>query len=208
MPPNLEFLPTRQSLLHRLKNLDDQTSWKDFFDTYWRLIYDVARKAGLTDAEAQDVVQETIISVARRIPEFRYDPEVGSFKGWLMQMTRWRIIDQVRKKQYQSGGKKMAREEPLGTSLLERRAGSEGFVLERVWDEEWTRHLMNAAMERVKRRVNPSQYQMFHLHVVKKIPAKTVAERLAVKLAEVYFAKYKVSAMIKKEIKILENKAL
>src|SRR5262245_37419305 len=49
-------IPTRQSLLVRLKDWDDSTSWKDFFDTYWKLIYGVARKAGLTDAEAQDVV--------------------------------------------------------------------------------------------------------------------------------------------------------
>src|SRR2546428_7095250 len=92
-----EIIPTRQSLLNRLKNWDDKTSWKDFFDTYWSLIYGVARKAGLNDSEAQDVVQETIISVARKIPEFTYDPAVCSFKTWLMKMTHWRIIDQFRK---------------------------------------------------------------------------------------------------------------
>jgi len=73
-PTSPEIIPTRQSLLNRLKDRDDSSSWKDFFDTYWFLIYGVARKAGLTDSEAQDVVQETIISVARKIPEFTYDP--------------------------------------------------------------------------------------------------------------------------------------
>ena len=72
-----EFIPTRRSLLGRLKNWDDLASWQEFFDTYARLIHRVAVKAGLNDAEAQDVVQETIIIVARKIPGFKYDPALG-----------------------------------------------------------------------------------------------------------------------------------
>src|SRR5438034_9333631 len=62
-----ELIPTRWSLLDRLKDLDDQESWRDFFDTYRSLIYSVALKSGLTDAEADDVVQETVISVAKKM---------------------------------------------------------------------------------------------------------------------------------------------
>ena len=57
----------RASLLGRLKDWEDQTSWREFFDTYWRLIYTVARKAGLTAAEAQDVVQDTSLVVAKKL---------------------------------------------------------------------------------------------------------------------------------------------
>ena len=83
-------IPTRHSLLNRLKDWGDQASWQDFFDTYWRLIYNVAVKAGLTDTEAQEVVQETVISVAKKISEFKTDPAHGSFSAWLMRLTRWR----------------------------------------------------------------------------------------------------------------------
>src|SRR5207249_1498344 len=93
---SFDSIPTRQSLLDRLKDWGDQTSWQDFFDTYWQLIYNVAIKAGLTDAEAQDVVQETIIAVAKKIPEFKTDPAHGSISAWLMQLTRCRIADQCR----------------------------------------------------------------------------------------------------------------
>jgi len=55
-----DLIPTQKSLLSRLKNWDDQSSWKTFFDTYWRLIYAFARRAGLGDAEAQDVVQFSV----------------------------------------------------------------------------------------------------------------------------------------------------
>src|SRR5512138_772375 len=90
--------PTRYSLLSRLENWDDQQSWKDFFDTYWRLIYGLARSAGLTDSEAQDVVQETVICVAKDIHKFKREKELGSFKGWLRNIIRWRISDQLRKR--------------------------------------------------------------------------------------------------------------
>jgi RNA polymerase sigma-70 factor (ECF subfamily) len=93
-----EFLPTRWSLLERLKAWDDQASWRDFLETYWRLIYATATKAGLTHTEAEEVVQETIISVAKNIGEFRASPDRGSFKSWLMNLTRWRITDQVRRR--------------------------------------------------------------------------------------------------------------
>jgi RNA polymerase sigma-70 factor (ECF subfamily) len=47
-------IPTRYSLLSRLQNWDDQESWKDFFDTYWRLIYNAAVNSGLSETEAQE----------------------------------------------------------------------------------------------------------------------------------------------------------
>ena len=53
-PPLDELIPTRQSLLSRLKDWEDRDGWKQFFDTYWRLIYTIALKAGLTETEAED----------------------------------------------------------------------------------------------------------------------------------------------------------
>jgi RNA polymerase sigma-70 factor (ECF subfamily) len=75
-----------------------EANWKTFFDSYWKLIYGVAIKAGLDDAEAQKVVQETIIAVAKQMEGFKYDPKIGSFKGWLLHTTRWRIADKMRKR--------------------------------------------------------------------------------------------------------------
>src|SRR6516165_2544113 len=89
---------TRWSLLARLKNWEDQQSWREFFDMYWRLIYTVAIRSGLTDAEAQDVVQDTILSVAKKIDDFKCDRAAGSFKAWLLQLTRWRILNQLKKR--------------------------------------------------------------------------------------------------------------
>src|SRR5690349_22340311 len=83
-----EFLPTRSSLLSRLRRWDDAESWREFFARYQRFIRGLALKCGLNRAEADEVVQETMLVVARQMPDFQYDPAIGTFKGWLFGITR------------------------------------------------------------------------------------------------------------------------
>src|SRR6266542_164851 len=119
------LIVTRRSLVDRLANWDDQRRWQEFFDTYRILIYSAARKSGLADAEAQEVVQATVITVAKNIDRLKYDPAVGSFKGWLLQITRWRISDQFRKRE--PGDPKRPRSsDDRATATIERVPDSRG----------------------------------------------------------------------------------
>ncbi|MBI4657888.1 MAG: sigma-70 family RNA polymerase sigma factor [Verrucomicrobia bacterium] len=200
-----ELIPTRQTLLSRLRNADDQEGWKEFFDTYWKLIYSTASKAGLTDAEAQDVVQETVIDVARNMPGFRYDPAKGSFKTWLLNLTRWRIKDQLRKRQPGMHAD-VRRSETTGTATIERVPDPAGDGLALVWNDDWEKNVVAVAIERVKQRVEPKHFQVFDLCVVKELTAAEAAEALNMSAARIYLAKHRVSRLIKKEIKVLEKK--
>jgi len=199
-----EFIPTRESLLSRLKDWNDRDSWKEFFDTYWKLIYRTALQAGLNDAEAQDVVQETVISLAKVMPDFQYQAATGSFKHWLLQLTRWRIADQFRKRRPGVGLEKRGAEDPVGTTTLERIPDPVGSDLNSVWDEEWEKNLTEGALERVKLLVDAKQYQMFDFYVLQQWPVKKVAHTLRVSSGRVYMAKHRISALIKKEIKRLK----
>src|SRR5690349_16730122 len=87
---------TRLSLLARLKDWSQQTAWREFDHDYAPLLRNVARKAGLADDEADDMVQETLIAVAKKIGEFQHAGNRGSFRAWLYQQARWRIADQFR----------------------------------------------------------------------------------------------------------------
>jgi RNA polymerase sigma-70 factor (ECF subfamily) len=200
-----EFIPTRQSLLDRLRDWQDNRSWKEFFDTYWRFIYGVARKAGLSEAEAQDVVQDTMVSVARKLPGFVWDAK-GSFKAWLKLVTTRRIADHFRKRRFQAGDQWLTREERLDTALVEIIPGRDPAEAEALLESEWQRTVMEVALERVKKRADPRQFQMFQLLVLHGLPGREVAQRLGAKLAEVFYAKYKVSALFKKQIKIIESR--
>jgi RNA polymerase sigma-70 factor (ECF subfamily) len=216
--PEQPFDPiaTRHSLLNRLKNWGDRTSWQDFFDTYWQLIYNVAVKAGLSDTEAQEVVQETVIAVARKIGEFKADPAHGSFSAWLMQLTRWRIADQWRKRGkvgqasrlFGAGETPALRSDDTGsTGPMERVPDPAGIPLDAVWQEEWEKHVMAAALERVKRQVSPRQFQIFDLHVRQELSAADTARTLQASVASVYMAKYRVARLVKKELARLQKVA-
>ena len=201
-----EPISTRYTLLSRLEDWDDQDSWKDFFDIYWRLIYSVAIKSGLTEAEAQDVVQETIISVANDIQKFKRDRALGSFKGWLRNIIRWRIADQLRKRT------RAGREDEFETGAeLPRPDVAEipdpaGDTAESIWEEEWQANLLKAAMETIKPRVKEEHYQIFDLYVIKRWPVRKVARALGVNVGLVYLVKYRISALLKRQIRRLEEK--
>jgi len=198
--PVEDSIPTRYTLLSRLQDWDDQESWRVFFDTYWRLIYSVAIRSGLTEAEAQDVVQETIICVAKDVQKFKRDRSAGSFKGWLRNLTRWRIADQLRKR-----GRADLRILVFSEEHADLPGNSVNGGLEELWEAEWRSNLMEAATERVRRQVKEEHYQMFDLNVIKQWPAQKVAKALGVNVGLVYLAKHRVSALIKKQVQLLEK---
>src|SRR5436190_13485470 len=200
-----DLIPTRYSLLSRLQNWDDQESWKDFFDTYWRLIYSAAVNSGLSEAEAQDVVQETVICVAKDIQKFKRDRAKGSFKGWLRNLTRWRIRDQLRKRIPRGLETHEPTQPESQQATLEELAGAYGSELEEHWEKEWQENLFDAAVDRVKRQVKEEQFQMFDLYVMKKWPVGKVAETLGVHSGQVYLAKHRIGSLIKKEVHRLEK---
>jgi len=204
MEPN-DLIPTRRSLVSRLRKWDDQESWQEFFSTYWKLIYGVAIKSGLTDEEAEDVVQETVLSVAKKMDTFKYDPAVCSFKGWLMHVTRLRIIDQLRKRQPGIQAATPRNSDTARTATVER-IPDPAAALDSIWDAEWKKNIVDAAMERVKRRVKPDHYQIFYLNVVKQLGVRKVAGMIGVNVAQVYLVKHRVAGLIKKEVKLLETR--
>ena len=202
-----EFLVTRRSLVERLGDWNDGKRWQQFFDSYWKLIHRAARKAGLTESEAEEVVQETLITVAKKIERLKYDPALGSFKGWLLNITRWRIADQFRKRKNAGSQNAKTRrgEETRLTNTIERIADPAGFDLDAAWDEEWRRNLREAAIARVKKKVSAKQYQIFDCYVLKEWPVQKVAKELRVSVAQVYLARHRVGALLKKEAQRVEG---
>lgn len=201
------FAKTRKSLIARLDNWEDQRTWDEFYQTYWRLIYSVAIKSGLRSDEAFDCVQETILSIAKQSKKKLYDPEQGSFKTWLMNMTRWRINDQFRKRKKDTAMSAGFPDEDRKTAVIDRVEDPKGDVLDRLWEVEWKKNIADAALSRVKSQVSPKQYQIFDCYVIKQWDAKKVQDRLGVSMAQVYLAKHRVGSILKKELTKLEKEA-
>lgn len=195
---------TRRSLIMRLGDWKDQRSWDEFYRTYWRLIFSVATKAGLRDDEAWDVVQETILTIAKQSVKGQYDPSRGSFKMWLWHITRWRINDQFRQRRKDTASLVTASDgterEPLADI-----ADPAGDEFSRIWEKEWQENIMKAAIERVKMKVSPQQFQIFDYNVLRGMSAGDVRSRLGVSIAQVYLAKHRVSAVLRKEIAYIRS---
>ena len=94
-------------------------------------------------------------------------------------------------------------QEATRTGTVERIPDPRGDPLEAVWDEEWQKHLLASATERVKRQVKAEHFQMFDFYVLQAWPVREVARVLNVSVAQVYLAKHRVGALLKKELKKL-----
>lgn len=194
---------TRKSLIARLENWEDQRTWDEFYRTYWKLIYSVAIKSGLREDEAWDVVQETILSIAKQSKKNMYNPEQGSFKLWLWNITKWRINDQFRKRKKDtamlySNNSEFDQENPID-KIADERSSS----FDQIWESEWQHNLLYAALERVKTKVSPKQYQIFDYYVLREWDANKVKQQLGVTIAQVYLAKHRVGSVLKKEMEFL-----
>jgi RNA polymerase sigma factor (sigma-70 family) len=206
-PGTDSLLPTRQSLLSRLRDWQDQAGWREFFDMYWRLIYNVARQTGLNDTEAQDVVQNTFIYLTRRMRRFQYDRARGSFKSWLRVVTRSRIYVYCRKEKSRTEFLR----EPLSDGLNEDADLSEAWPdqiaegLDEVWQREWEQNLVNTAFRRLRAKVSSQQLLIFRLTTVGELPLPQVAKKLGVSLPQVYLARHRVGKLFKSEVERLRQ---
>jgi len=219
-------LATRPSLLARLKDWSQQTAWREFDHDYAPLLRNVARKAGLTDAEADEVAQETLIAVAKKIGEFKHAGNRGSFRAWLYQQARWRIADQFRARERigacaapcpltptlsPRGGEGARRAgegesgdattaDPVLTEASSTATSEVDPAFERLWAAEWEGHLRQSALARVKRQVSGRQFQLFDLHVLQGFSVVVVATANSTTIAEVYMTKSRVGRLVRREI--------
>jgi RNA polymerase sigma factor (sigma-70 family) len=193
-----------------LKDWQNTDSWQEFYDIYSGLIYGMALNAGLTASEADDALQETLLTVAKQLKAdgegnsaFKYDPAKGSFKSFLFHTTRWRIDDQFDKRAHLVRKSSRRDSRTSKTPIEERIPDPQDF--EAKWDLEWKENRYAAALERVKRSVKAKQYQVYDLYVVKNLPAKNVARLLGIRSAQVFLTKHRILRRIKKEIERLEK---
>jgi RNA polymerase sigma factor (sigma-70 family) len=193
-------LLTRPSLLLRVRDSGDRAAWDEFHRLYRRLVYGRARRAGLPHADAEDVAQEVFARVAATIADFDTDPRRGSFRGWLTQLTRWRIADRLASR---DGLPAPAAPPPPDdsaprTATLERIPAPD--PEDDAWDREWREHLLAAAAERVARQVKPRHFQIFDLYVLQHMSALQVSAALRVNPATVYVVGHRLSKLLQAEV--------
>jgi len=205
-PSTADFSRTRRSLLTRLKNWDDHKGWQEFMDKYGRFIFGMARKSGFTVEEAEDIVQDVLVSVAKKMPEFRYQGEKGSFKAWLVMIVKSRVIDHLRKKYRRLPSAGIPGGDPDGTRIEERIAQEEDALShEAVWLNEWETHVLETALSRVKERLPAKHFLAFRMCSQQHKSPGEVAKALGLSLPNVYLIRHRAGRMVAKEIELLRE---
>lgn len=197
---SISTLRTRATLLARVRQWEDVASWQEFDRLYRRLIYGIARRSGLPHAEAEDVTQDVFKCVAETIHQFEPQPGPGKFRGWLLRLTRWRIADKFnqRAKGEQPGGGGGGDATTTRTPTIERVPDPADQDAE--FDREWQRHVLDAASERLSRRVKSRHYQAFDLYVRQRWPVLKVASELRMNPATVYIIGFRLTKQLKVEV--------
>ena len=152
--------------------------------------------------------------MARHLPEYRYNPKVCRFKTWLLNQASWRVKDQLRKRNSGPPGSPegtgsvspaVPADETARTSTTNRVPDPAGENLDALFEAEWRKSLFSRALEQVKSRFTLKQFQVFDLLVLKEWSAAEVAQSLGISLANVYVIRHRLSAAVKKQVKLLEK---
>jgi RNA polymerase sigma-70 factor (ECF subfamily) len=190
---------TRASLLARIRDPHDQDAWRQFFQLYASLVYGFARKRGLQDADAADLMQEVLRSVAGAAGRLDYDPRRGSFRSWLYTVTRnklYNFLDSSRRRERGTG-------DSDAQQRLEEHAAADGDATE--WDREYERQQFAWAADRVKAEFQEATWRAFWLTAVEGQPARDVGRTLGLSPGAVYVAKSRVLARLREEVRQLED---
>lgn len=196
-------LRTEPSLLARLHDWEDAAAWNEFHRRYRKLIFGLARSRGLTPEEAEEVTQDVLREVAQRIETFEHDPARGKFRGWLMNLTRWRVSDKLRQR---------PRHEIVP---VHRASESDTATAERVPAEdqlaageeaEWQRHVLDLAWDRLSRQVDARHLQAFQLYKLQHWEATRVATSLGLTPQQLHVISHRLTRRLQAHVERLRRR--
>ncbi len=188
---------TRVTLLYRLRDGRDGDAWREFFDLYGPVVYRFARNRGLQDADAADLMQDVLLSVARNAPRMEYDPKRGTFRGWLYTVTRNKIYNFLSGQRHRprAAGDSDAHER------LEAAPARDDEGPDADWEREYQRRLTDRAMDLVKGEFHKATWEAFWGTAVEGKSAGDVGAGLKMSPGAVYVAKSRVLARLRDEVR-------
>lgn len=192
---------TSASLLVRIRDAGDREAWERFYARYTPLIISFCLDKGCTQEVALDVLQETLVCLMRVLPTFRYDPDRGQFRSFLLRIVESRIHDAFRRSRRAAElfcGNDTAR-------AAEHVRDSRVVHPLDMWEKRWRQSLLVEALERVKLRVHPLTYRSFVLSVLEERPVADVARELAIQTNAVYQHRNRVLGLLRQEVEFLSK---
>jgi RNA polymerase sigma-70 factor (ECF subfamily) len=182
-------MKTPASLLERLRSRADEEAWARFVDLYTPVLYCWARRIGLQQADAADLVQDVLALLVNKLPDFQYD-ERRSFRGWLWTLTLNKYRENRRRAPPVAVGK--------AADLADVPAPDDA---EAVWESEYQQQLVSRALEVMKTDFQPTTWIACWEYVVRGRPASEVAAELGITVGAVHSARFRVLARLRQELR-------
>jgi RNA polymerase sigma factor (sigma-70 family) len=193
---------TRHTLIVKLRDPADAGAWREFVAIYEPLIYGLARRKGLQDADARDLCQEVFRTVAQAIDRWDLDPALGSFRGWLSRIARNLLVNFLTRRPYRLRGsgstsvqdwlEAQPADDPSATALFE---------------AEYRRRLFRWAADEVKNEFTAKTWNAFWQTAVEGRPPGDVAAELGLSVPAVYIARSRALARLRHRIGQLGEEA-
>ncbi|MBP5586448.1 MAG: sigma-70 family RNA polymerase sigma factor [Lentisphaeria bacterium] len=180
---------TKKTLLQRMQNCDE-ISWEEFYRIYWPLVLDIGRKLGMPQDNCADLMQEIMIDLFKGEPLLRYDPAKGKFRTYFGVLVRHKAVEMLRKSarfpvvSASDNGVPSSFTEDLPASL-NADDPDESNPFQSLFDEEYRKCLLTAAMNELRNTVEPKTYAIFEMVVLQERPQKEVARCLGINRATI-----------------------
>ena len=185
---------TSPTLLGQLqRDPNDEEAWREFVRRYGPKVYRWCRSWKLQPADANDVTQNVLLKLVRRMRTFHYDP-TRSFRAWLKTLTHHALSDFLKDCRAKGSGV---------TEPLQETAARDSLV--QSLQEEFDQELLDEALARVRLRIAPKKWAAFRLTALDGLSGKEAAAQLDMKVATVFTAKSKVLQMVQEERRRLEE---
>jgi len=170
---------THTTLLRRLATGNDQLAWDEFVQRYGAVVRAVAHRHGLQPADADDVLQDTLIGLTRSLPGFEYNPQTAKFRTYLKSIVQRIIFQRFRQKQ-----------STVGIELLGALPAAD--EADAIWDTEWRQHHLRLAMETIEIEFSSRDRLVFTLYVGSQQPPGSIADELGISIDLVYKIKSRI----------------
>ncbi len=188
---------TNSMLILRLRDADDHEAWRSFVERYTPRIYAWCRRFRLQESDAADVAQNVLVRMVTVMRTFDYERSRGTFRAWLRKVTQNAVMDLMREWERQVQGSGDTMEMRFLSMVKDPRVVDELAV---AFEQEQRLELLAEAEQRVQLRVKPHTWQAYELSAVKQMPSSVVAQRLKIRVSDVYVAKSRVIKLLHQEV--------
>ncbi len=190
-----DLLLTRETLLHRVRRQYDEESWKEFVYYYRGYVYNIASRMGLNHHDAEEVVQDVMLKLWKRLPEFQYDSTKGRFRGWLCRVTANRVKLLWRQKSRDLDLLTAGEKEEMARYLQEIQTTPN----QELAEKEWRSYILTLAWSRVRKEFGTNERLAFEM-LSKGAGVDEVSKVLGIATSSVYVYKKRVADRLKQEI--------